>query len=762
MLTVLINDLANIRGEFVVALDDYHLIESQQIHDGITFLLDHLPPQMHLVIATRADPSLPLARFRGRGMMLEIGADDLRFTLDETVSFFQEMKALELSTDDVGALNTRTEGWVVGLKMAALALQRQPDIREFLTSFTGSQRYVMDYLIEEVFHQQTVEIRDFLLKTSVLNRLTAPLCDAVTGRKDSDEMLLLLERAHLFIVPLDESRQWYRYEHLFADILRHQLESTYDAENTAELHRRASQWYEDNNHPDEAIHHALAARTWDRAAGLIRGTKKSERGEFVTLINWMQQLPEEVLHGDMTLCKMYGAALLTARQLDAADSVVNHMEQAGESDDILLQGHIAGYRCGIAYFRGNFSRAWELGEKALSLLPRDYGDPRWAVIHFLGVIQWHRGLLKEAEALLTEAYQAILSEDKDNQNASSPLSLLGLVNIELGKLNRAAAYCRQASGMARVVPHVARAFNFLAFILYEWNDLEASAFNNRQAIESARLSRYMEAITWSYYELAHISMIQGNEGRALELLEKADQSVPDADPLWARTCQVNAHIRFALLQDNLAAAAKWGTTVLEDPGDTSLSWAHIPVRFLAHIPIRLLIAQGNKTEAAKELQVMYDNAVQAGARHSMIIYRVYQALAADTEESALEFLTDALTMAEPEGYIRTFIDEGRLLAPLLRKALSRGIMPDYAGKLLILIKAEERRRQKTKGAALLLSKRELEILRLLEKEFSNKQIADRLNISLSTVKTHVHSILEKMNARNRSQAVSQAREFELI
>jgi LuxR family maltose regulon positive regulatory protein len=769
VLTVLINDLANVQGEFVVALDDYHLIESQQIHDGITFLLDHLPSQIHLVIATRADPSLPIARFRGKGMMLEIGADDLRFTLDETVSFFQEMKALELSTDDVGALNTRTEGWVVGLKMAALAMQRQPDIPEFLASFTGSQRYVMDYLMEEVLQKQTAEIRDFLLKTSVLNRLTAPLCDAVTERKDSQDILLNLERGHLFIVPLDESRQWYRYEHLFADILHHQLESTYDVDTTVELHRRASQWYEDNNHPDEAIHHALASQDWEKAARLIRDAKKFERGEFVTLINWLQQLPEEVLHGDMTLCERYCAALITARQLDAADSIINYIEQAGERDDILLQGRIAGHRCGIAYFRGDFSYAWELGEKALSLLPPDYGEPRWAVIHFLGVIQWSRGLLKEAEALLTEAYQAVLSEAKDNQIASGPISLLGLVYIELGKLNRAAAYCRQASGMARVIPHVARALDFLAFLLYEWNDLEASAFHNRQAIESARLSRYMEAITWSYYELAHISMVQGDEGGALELLEKADQSVPDADPLWARTCQVNAHIRFALLQDNLAAAAKWGATVLKEPGYTPpLFYAHIPVRLLAHIPIRLLIAQGNKTEAAKELQVMYESAVQTGAQHSMIIYRLYQALAADNEESALEFLIDALTKAEPEGYIRTFVDEGRLLAPLLEKVISRGIKPEYAGKLLRIIEEEQHRKsvRREKGPVKIpyetLSEREMEVLRFLAAGFSNRQIAERLVISIGTVKTHVHNIMAKLEASGRIQVITRARELNLI
>jgi LuxR family maltose regulon positive regulatory protein len=765
----LINDISGITGDFVVVLDDYHLIESQQIHDGITYLLEHIPVQLHLVISSRADPPLPLALFRGRGALLEIRTDDLRFTLDDTTSLLQELKTPEISAVDVAALNERTEGWVVGLKMAALSMRGQKDIPGFIVAFTGSQRYVMDYLMEEVLQKQTQEVRDFLMKTSVLKRLSGPLCNAVTERNDGQAILLNLERANLFIAPLDESRQWYRYEHLFADILRHQLRAISDEQEIRDLHRLASQWYEDNHFRDEAIEHALAAQDWEKAAGLIRDTKIKERGEFVTLINWVQQLPKEVLHGDMTLCKMYCAALVTAKQLDAADSVVNHMEQAAKSDDTLLQGHIAAYRCGIESFRGNYSRAWELGEKALSLLPQDYGEPRWVAIHFLGCIQWYRGFLKEAEALLTEAYQGIMSADKDNQEASSPLSLLGLVNIELGKLNKAAAFCRQASGMAKMMPHVARAPNFLAFLLYEWNDLEAAAFYNRQALELARLSRNMEAITWSYYELAHISMVQGDEGKALELLEKADESVPDAIAYWAHAWQVNSHIRFALLQNSLVDAAKWGTAVSEYPLYMQTTYIHIPSRLLAYIPIRLLIALGNKTEAVKKLQIMYDSAVQSGAEYLIIRYRVYQALAAANQESALEFLSEALTMAEPEGYIRTFVDEGRLLAPLLQKALSQGIMPEYTRKLITIIEAEERQKRKMKrgeGAPsryhALLSERELEVLRLMAEGLSNQQIADRLIISLSTAKNHVHNILEKLNVQGRTQAVTQARELELI
>ena len=269
VLTALINDLTNISVDFALVLDDYHLIESQPVHAGIIFLLEHMPPRMHLVIATRADPPLQLAHFRGKEMMLEVRPDDLRFTCEEAGTLLEKMKVPKLSPDELSALNKRTEGWAVGLKMAALSLRHQKDVPEFLAAFTGSQRYVMDYLMEEVLQKQTPEMRDFLMQTSVLERLTAPLCDAVTGRQDSQDILLNLERGHLFIVPLDESRQWYRYEHLFADLLRHQCQANFGTEQVAAFHQQASQWYEDNHLPDEAIHHALAARDWETSIRLI-------------------------------------------------------------------------------------------------------------------------------------------------------------------------------------------------------------------------------------------------------------------------------------------------------------------------------------------------------------------------------------------------------------------------------------------------------------------------------------------------------------
>jgi LuxR family maltose regulon positive regulatory protein len=268
LLTVLINELAVISSRFVLILDDYHLITAKPVHDGLTYLLERMPSKMRILMATRADPPLPLAHFRGRGMMLEIRTDDLRFSRDEAIALFRGMRTPVLTDEDAGVLDSHTQGWVVGLKMAALAMREHPDVPGFLASFSGSQRYIMDYLMEEVLQRQSEDVKDFLLKTSVLERLTAPLCDSITGSSDSHDMLLKLEHDNLFIAPLDESRQWYRYEHLFRDLLSHQLEVTLGVRDIAVLHRRASHWYEQNKYPDDTIHHALAAQDWESAMRL--------------------------------------------------------------------------------------------------------------------------------------------------------------------------------------------------------------------------------------------------------------------------------------------------------------------------------------------------------------------------------------------------------------------------------------------------------------------------------------------------------------
>lgn len=710
---------------------------------------------MHLVIATRADPSLPLTHFRGKGMMLEINTDDLRFTLDETTALLKEMQSPELSVENVNALHGRTEGWVVGLKMAVLAMRQQKDIPRFLTSFSGSQRYIMDYLLEEVLRKQSEEVQDFLLKTSVLERLTAPLCDFITGYSDSQDIILKLEHANLFIVPLDELRQWYRYEHLFADLLRHQLEVTFGVEKVAELHQKASQWHEDHGFLEETMYHALEAKDWEKAVKFFMDNHLNYylKGMSVTLLNWLQKIPEEVIYHDSRLSYLYGFMFYSTDQPNAATSVANRMEQSAENDNVIHQGAIATLRGFIAYSRGDFKLSLELGERALSLFPSNESLWRAGPSAMVGNIYLQRGLLKEAELLFNETYE--LSQQGGNDYLSArAISRLAEVSSMRGKLHLAAEQHRKVIESSGPSPATGLSYEGLSAVMYEWNQIGAAVTNMQKAIELGLIEEYQEYVTKENAMLARFKLAQGDEAGAIKTMETACLIAHNNILPRIRAEHAIFHILIALRQDNLATALEWGRKLTEDAGVLPF--------YYNWVPVRLLIAEGKKSAALEKLQNLYRESEQRGAQSNLIVLRICQALAADTVESAIEFLADALRMAEPEGYIRTFVDEGRLLAPLLRKALSQGITPEFTGKLLTIIKAEEQRRQKTKGAAMLLSKRELEILRLLVGESSNKQIADRLNISLSTVKTHVHGILEKMNARDRSQAVSQARELKLI
>ncbi len=763
VLTTLINDLSSVSKNFVLVLDDYHFIKSQNIHAGIAFLLEHLPPHMHLVIATRADPPLPLAHFRGRGTMLEIGADDLRFTLDEAASLLKELKGPGLSAEDVNALNTRTEGWAVGLKMAALSMRHQKDIPGFIAAFTGSQRYIMDYLIEEVLQQQESDVHDFLLKTSVLERLTASSCDAITGRTDSQTMLRDLERANLFVVPLDESREWYRYEHLFAELLRHQLEKASGVKAITELHRQASRWYQDNGFPDDAINHSLAARDWEKAIALIADVseKQKQTGEMATLLKWLQVVPEEALRAHPRLYINYSVALLFTNQLDAAEAILGYLESTA-SEDTGIRGKITACQAIIAGFRRDIPRTIELSEMALPLLSPDDLDIRGSLSMNLGKIQWEMGLFKEAEPLFKEAYE-IGRQIGNYWITVVALAYLSNISEFRGKLHHAVELCQQAIGLAAQSPAAAIPHFFLSTVLYERNELESAVFHLEKALELNRLWGSPEVQEIVYFYLMRIRLAQGDETGALEAMEKIDQLVINYDSPVVRARQAGFHLYLALAQGDPIQVMHWGNRASEYGNTTPF--------YLRHLLIILLIILGKKDEAQEQIRAFYEGVqtewLDPEWQAWLITSRICQALSVP-EEDALTFLAEALVTAQPEGWIRTFVDVGIWLVPLLRKAVSQGITPEYAARLLAIIESENRR--KVRGGEVppappahgLLSERELEVLRLLAAGLSNRQIAERLFISLGTAKVHVHNISEKLNATGRTQAVARARELNLI
>ena len=752
VLVLLINDLAAAPSDFTIVLDDYHVINSIQIHGGITYLLEHIPAQIHLVISTRADPPLALARFRGRGALIEIGADDLRFSLEETAGLLKGLNAPRLSSENIESLNDRAEGWAVGLKLAALSMGEQKDISGFIAAFTGSHRYVMDYLIEEVLQKQTVEVRDFLLKTSVLERLTAPLCDAVTGRPDSRELLLELERGHLFAVPLDETRYWYRYEHLFAELLRHQLQKVMNKEDIRELHRRASRWHEDNHLPNDAITHAVAAQDWERVVGIIEGVirVRINRGEWVTIRNWLQSFPENVLQKHIFLYIRYCHSLAITGQLDEAVSKLKNFETMFP-DDARIQGQIAATQAFLYNLLDDRPRAEEYGRKALSILPLDEVDSQCLACYTLGYMYWKRGLFNEARPLIDQAYQLGLQLGNLTIVATS-LHLLAEMDRYGGKLRRAAEQLQQAIRMTGLTPAGAQAYENWACVLGEWNRLEEAVLQMQKAIELGQLGSRREFVSRSITLLAYFRLAQGDETGAAKTLEKACEIAHNFSSPGAREEHAAFHIMIALMQNDLATASEWGNYIFDA--------ADLPF-YINLIPARLLIAQGKKIAAAAKLQAMYEETIRGGLQSYTIRIRLYQAFAAEDEDAALAFLADALSMAEPEGYIRTFVDEGTLLAPLLEKAISKGICPEYAARLLGIMQ-KERQAHLAVEKKRLLSQRELEVLRLLAEGLANRQICQRLALSPNTAKTHIRHILEKLDSQSRLQAVVRARELKLI
>jgi LuxR family maltose regulon positive regulatory protein len=766
ILTTLINDIAATARPFVLVLDDYHSINMLPIHQLLTFLLDHQPPQMHLVIATREDPPLPVSRWRARGQLVEIRQADLRFTTQQTADFLRRVMRLDLSPPEVTALHQRTEGWIAGLQLTALSMQGRDDKHQLVQSLTGCQRHILDYLIDEVFQHQTPDLQDFLLKTSVLDRFSAPLCDAVTERADGQKTLLALEQANLFLIPLDELRQWYRYHRLFADLLRHRLETVETEAAVNHLHQVASQWYEAHGFPADAIHHALRASDSGRAATLIGQTASSllRRGEIATLLRWFQALPDEVVRASPQLCVAYSWPLSFTGQLDAAESYLAHAEQTTGGETRLL-GEVATARVQIARARGDDYRTVELSRQALSLLAQDQSEARSVVAVNLGVALWNIGDLAQAEQALGEA---ILAAERSGNTFAQAMALvfLGRVQASRGRLHQAAELYRRVTrpGEPRA-PFFPLAFAHpdLSALLYEQDDLENAANHLEQGMDMARRSGEAETQIYGYRMLAFLEQAQGREQAALEALQEADRltagsNVPPLVPSRNAAC----HAQIALMQGDLAAATRWAGLVEEDADACAFH------RALNLTPPRLLVAQGQRAAAAEQLDGLYHAAAEAGLGWGMLRVRVLQGLAAPTPDAALPFLAEALQLGEREGFVRSFVDEGSSLVPLLRQAATQGIAPLYVKRLLAAFEVDTARRRGEKLPAALqplieaLSERELEVLQLAAEGLTNQEIAQRLHISLNTVKTHLSNVYGKLGVTDRRHAAAKARTLSLI
>jgi LuxR family maltose regulon positive regulatory protein len=777
LFTSLINDIAGISQPFIFVLDDYHLIHTLPIHEQLAFLLEHQPPQLHLVLATREDPPLPLSRLRARGQIVEVRQAELRFTAEETAEFLRWTMQLELSSSDVIALHQRTEGWIAGLQLAACSLQKSDNAQQLVKSFAGSHRHILDYLIEEVFQQQPTHVQDFLLKTSILDRLTAPLCDAVTARDDGHGVLLALEQANLFIVPLDESRQWYRYHRLFADLLCHRLKMEVAPSTLASLHQRASQWCEAEGYLADAVHHSLAASDWERAATLIPlvSTDLMQRGEVTTLLGWFQALPGEVMRARPPLCLEYSWPLILTEQIDTAQSYLAQAEQAAQGDGSLL-GAIAAAQAYIARVRGDRQRVIELSERALLLLPRDDWSGRSAVAVNLGIAEWYGGRLRKAEQALTEAQRAAQRSGNDYVRLTA-LVFLTRIQAARGRVRQAVASYRRVIQSGGRVPIVALAHIDLAKLLFEWDDLESAVDHVRQGLELSQCSGGVEIQAAGYVTLAFLKQSQGERAAAQEALQEGSQLLEHSGlSPSARWHALAYRVLGALAGGDQVTASHW---VKQFPQLEDVET--MPDRLLLMLArARLLLAQDRRVAAAQQLEVRYGMASRAGWQSALLETRALQALAAPTPEEALAFLAEALTLAEPEGYVRTFVDAGEPMAELLRRAASQGIAPDYVGKLLAAFEegvrpssrlsrysgrvrgASSPSSQLRSGLVEPLSERELEVLQLLVEGQTYQEIAQALCVSVNTIKTHLKNIYGKLGVGNRREATAQAKKLGLV
>jgi LuxR family maltose regulon positive regulatory protein len=708
---------------------------------------------MHLVLLTREDPPLPLPRLRVRGQITEIRQDDLRFTKEETAEYIQSIIGKELSEDDLASLERRTEGWVAGLQLAALSMQGREDISNFIKAFTGSNRYILDYLVEEVFQQQTPAIQKFLLQTCVLDRLSTPLCDAVTQSTKSREVLQSLEQANLFILALDEERLWYRFHRLFVELLRHRLRLS-DEFSASILHQRASHWYRDHGFQAEAIHHALAAEDWNLATALIGNVDDSmlKHGEIVTLIGWYKRLPEEIIHSSFELCISYAWTLLLVGQLESAEPLLALAEELTHDNPVFL-GEVSAAQAFHARTKGDPQRTIDKSNQALALLPKEDLNGRSIVALNLGLTYWHAGMLDEAEPALLEAYRTGRGCGNLYVTVTAEV-FLGRTFASRGQLGRAASQYRKVIREGGPVPMLALAHLDMSTVCHEWNELDAAQEHQRLGFDLSVQSGNVEFQIAAEMMLARLKLSQGAVQAAYRAAQSANQKTQDFSLFTQARC-TSCLAQVALASGNLEEAAQW-TEQMPVDGDP-----HSFYMFLNLTKARVLLAQGKKDTAAVELEVYYEQASRRGWGYALIAVRILQCIAAENAESAFEFLLDALTLGQPEGYLRSFADEADVLIPWLQEVARRGKLVEYVREILSAI-GKNAKLPVVSSLVEPLSQREREVLSLLVAGLSNREIAGKLILSLGTIKTHIHNIYGKLGVRNRAEAIKHARELELL
>ena len=803
ILTALLNEITTIPDNFIFVLDDYHIIDSKPVDNALTFLIEHLPPQMHLVIATREDPQLPLSRLRVRNQLTELRAADLRFTPAEAADFLNQVMGLNLSAEDIAALEARTEGWIAGLQLAALSMQGNKDVSGFIREFAGDHRYIVDYLVEEVLQSQPEPIHRFLLQTAILDQLNGSLCDAVTGKEEGNAPLEALQRGNFFVIPLDDKRNWYRYHHLFADVLRMHLMAE-QPDQVPVLNRRASAWYEHNGSPDNAIRHALAAGDFERAATLIElavpEIRRGRQGATVTELGWLKALPDELVHFRPVLSVAYAFALFGGGELVGVEPRLRDAERwldtladtAGmvvvdEEEFRRLPGMIALLRAAQALTRGDMPEAVKNARRVLDLAPEDAHLILGGAASVLGLAAWASGDLESACRMTADGMANVRLAGYISSAIGGSI-VLADIQIAQGRLNeamniyeRALQWATESGAPALVVRGAADMYVGMSALHREHNDLETAT----QHLLTSQALGELAGLQQNPYRwcaaMARIHEARGDLDGALDLLDQAERLYdanfsPNVRPIATRKTQV--WVAQGRLGEALSWAREQGLSV-----ENELSY----LREFDHITLtRVLLAryqsdhaEGSISGVVGLLERLLKAAEEGGRMGSVIEILVLQALAYHAQgdlPAAFLPLKRALALAEPEGYVRMFLDEGSSMRQLLREVSAREIMPDYTDKLLAAFEAEKQKSEDKLDLSLALpeghrdgeplidplSQRELKVLQLIAQGLSNREIGERLFLALDTIKGHNRKIFDKLQVQSRTEAIARARELGLL
>jgi len=811
VLTELLNDLIHIPEDAVLVLDDYHVIEHPQIHEGVTFLLDHLPPPVHLAIVSRTEPPLSLPLLRARRQLVDLDADDLRFTVEEAADFLNRVMDLGLSPDQIAALETATEGWIAGLQLAALSMEGEDDVAAFIQSFSGSHRYVFDYLAQEILGRQPEGIKRFLMETSILERMSSSLCEAVVegipGRGSPQAVLEQLEATKLFIVPLDDQRRWYRYHNLFAEFLRARLTQSAKPNEIATLHRRAADWYADQEVIEAALHHYLAAEDFKVAADLLVRYEEDffARSTLLSLVGWIEALPAAVLEQRLRLMGIYAWATLATGQLEKTERTLSRIEETvGAATEALLDDpealpadqrrpllEVAVMRTagGMVFFKPDqVKRTAEqllpyLREEDVRCLHNTTGELRPVLLLNLALAYEFSGDIAAAVPTFAEALEAGL--EKNNMHIV-PLALghLGQLQATQGRLHEAQEIYQDALRRAEEMgpapsPLVGNAYAGLGQLAYEWNELDKAEDYLRRSVELGKPWNSWESLVPAYMGLALIHRVHHRWEAAFAAVDELETVCREANMEMLLPSVELTRIRLKADRGDLEAVSAWAAGQDLDaetmPGPLQEGEAMTQVR--------VLLALGRYDQAALLTEHMLPG-MEAGERWGRVLETLVLravALAGQNEaDGALGALERALALGEGEGYMRVFLDEGAPMEVMLRRWQREQGGSPYVSRLVAAFAAEPQREVQAQAPTAEpaqpvstaaeeaqpliepLTDRELDVLEELTKGLTNREIAERLMVSLNTVKTHTKNIYAKLEVRNRTEAVVRAQELGLL